>query len=100
MITENGICTSDDNARWDYICAHLENIHSAMDQGVRVIGYLYWSLLDNFEWHQGFAPRFGLIDVDYRTFQRTVRESAKKFSQICKSGKLDICSDRIQGEKK
>lgn len=89
MITENGICTSDDALRWDFIASHLRHIHKAMEQGVSVTGYLYWALLDNFEWDKGFGPRFGLIDVDYQTQQRTVRESAEKFGRVCKTGVLE-----------
>jgi len=89
MVTENGICTSEDALRWEFIAGHLRHIHRAMEQGVPVIGYLYWSLLDNFEWDKGFGPRFGLIDVDYKTQQRTVRESAKKFKQVCNTGLLE-----------
>jgi beta-glucosidase len=88
MITENGICTADDKTRWQYITDHLRNIHRAMKQGVNVTGYLYWSLLDNFEWDKGFGPRFGLIKVDYKNFKRTVRDSAKKYAMICKTGVL------------
>ncbi|MBF0569751.1 MAG: glycoside hydrolase family 1 protein [Candidatus Omnitrophica bacterium] len=88
MITENGICTSDDDLRWEFLSAHLRSIRLAMDQGVKVTGYLYWSLLDNFEWDKGFGPRFGLIDVDYKTYQRTVRPSAVKFAEVCKTGTL------------
>jgi len=88
MITENGICTDDDNQRWKYIYSHLQNIHRAMSKGIKVIGYLYWSLLDNFEWDKGFAPRFGLIKVDYATYKRTVRTSARKYAGVCKSGVL------------
>jgi beta-glucosidase len=89
LITENGICTQDDRQRWDYIYEHLKNIHAAWQQGVDVVGYLYWSLLDNFEWDKGFSPRFGLVDVNYDTFERTVRESAKKFAVVCKTGVLE-----------
>jgi len=89
MITENGICTSDDRQRWEFIAGHLTSIHKAMKAGVPVAGYLYWSLMDNFEWDKGFGPRFGLIDIDYKTQQRTVRESAVKFSQVCKTGILE-----------
>lgn len=88
IITENGICTQDDNLRWEYLYDHLANVHIAMGKGVNVIGYLYWSLMDNFEWDKGFGPRFGLIEVDYKTYKRTVRESAIKFSQVCKTGVL------------
>jgi beta-glucosidase len=89
MITENGICTLDDTQRWEFIYEHLKNIHQAIGEGVPVIGYLYWSLLDNFEWDKGFGPRFGLIDVDYSSYQRTVRESAKKLAQVYQSGVLN-----------
>jgi beta-glucosidase len=89
IITENGICTDDDGLRWGYIREHLKHIHRAMDQGADVRGYLYWSLLDNFEWDKGFGPRFGLVDVDYNTYERRVRDSAKKFAQVCKTGVLE-----------
>ena len=89
IIAENGICANDDQDRWEYIQSHLKNVHLAMEQGVKVEGYLYWSLMDNFEWAQGFTPRFGLIEVNYATQQRTLRESAKKFAQVCKTGKLE-----------
>jgi len=89
IITENGICTQDDNLRWDYIYGHLRNIYFAMERGVNVTGYLYWSLMDNFEWDKGFAPRFGLIEIDYKTYKRTVRESARKFAGVCKTGLLE-----------
>jgi beta-glucosidase len=89
MILENGICTSDDRQRWDFISSHLKNISLAMDKGIKVLGYIYWSLIDNFEWDKGFGPRFGLIGVDYTDFRRTVRESARKLSQVSKTGMLD-----------
>lgn len=82
FILENGICTSDDDMRWDYIKEHLKAIHAAMGSGVRLLGYLYWSLLDNYEWHNGFAPRFGLIEVDYSSYKRTVRKSAENFAGV------------------
>ena len=88
MITENGICTPDDKLRWKYIYEHLKNLYRAMKEGVQVTGYLYWSLMDNFEWDKGFGPRFGLIGIDYKTYTRTVRESARRFGQVCKTGIL------------
>lgn len=89
IITENGICTQDDGQRWEYIKSHLHQIHRAMQEGVPVKGYLYWSLMDNFEWDKGFGPRFGLIDIDYATHRRTIRESARKFGRVCESGILE-----------
>lgn len=88
MILENGICTADDALRWDFIRLHLEKLYLAMTKGVNILGYIYWSLLDNYEWDKGFGPRFGLIEVDYKTYARRIRESARKFAQVCRSGKL------------
>lgn len=89
IITENGICTQDDDLRWEYIYSHLKNVNLAIEKGINVAGYFYWSLIDNFEWDKGFAPRFGLIDIDYNTYKRTVRESAKRFAMVCKTGILE-----------
>ncbi len=89
MITENGICTEDDGLRWDFIKGHLTAIYKAMEKGVPVTGYLYWSLLDNFEWDKGFKPRFGLIEIDYPTQKRTIRQSALAFAQVCKKNILE-----------
>lgn len=75
-ITENGIADADDSRRADFIREHIRAVRDAIAQGVDVRGYLHWSLLDNFEWADGFAPRFGLIEVDYSTMERTVRPSA------------------------
>ncbi len=88
LITENGVCTERDEERWAYIRAHLLQVHRALSEGIEVWGYLYWSLLDNFEWAEGFKARFGLIEVDYKTQRRTVRESAKKFAEVCRTGEL------------
>lgn len=86
LITENGICTDDDDLRWEYICQHLAQLGLAIDQGVEVLGYIYWSLIDNFEWDKGFSPRFGLVDVDYQNYKRTIRPSAQKLAQVIKNG--------------
>lgn len=86
LITENGICTEDDDLRWDYIREHLEELSKAMDQGVKVIGYIYWSLIDNFEWDKGFGPRFGLVYIDYQSQKRTVKASARKLAQVIRNG--------------
>jgi beta-glucosidase len=88
LITENGICTQDDDLRWDYLRQHLKELSRAIDQGVEVIGYIYWSLIDNFEWDKGFTPRFGLVQVDYQNYKRTIRASAKKLAEVFKSGEL------------
>jgi beta-glucosidase len=88
IILENGISTDDDAQRWSFIRDHLFNLHRAIDNGADVLGYIHWSLLDNFEWDKGFSPRFGLIEVDYSTYKRSIRESARKFSDVCRTGVL------------
>ena len=60
-----------DRQRGRFIVDHLAWLHRAIDEGCDVRGYLHWSLLDNFEWAYGFGPRFGLVEVDYETFERT-----------------------------
>jgi beta-glucosidase len=60
-----------------------------MEKGVKVSGYFYWSLLDNFEWDKGFKPRFGLVDVGYSTYKRTPRQSAYEFARVCQTGILE-----------
>lgn len=81
-ITENGLADKEDTRRADFIRSHLRAIEAAQAKGVDVRGYLHWSLMDNFEWAEGFAPRFGLIEVDYVTQQRTVRPSARVYQAI------------------
>ncbi|MCX7927347.1 MAG: glycoside hydrolase family 1 protein [Candidatus Omnitrophica bacterium] len=88
IILENGICTLDDRQRWRYIYNHLKQVSEAIKRAVPVKGYLYWSLIDNFEWDYGFEPRFGLCAVDYSSYQRTIRESAYAYARICKTGLL------------
>ncbi|MCU0651480.1 MAG: glycoside hydrolase family 1 protein [Candidatus Omnitrophica bacterium] len=88
IITENGICTDDDSLRWEYIAEHLKSIHAAMEKGALVSGYIYWSLMDNFEWDKGFTPHFGLIGIDYHTYERKIRPSAQKFASVCRTGTL------------
>ena len=81
-ITENGIADATDKLRPDYLKSHLKEVAKAIDQGIDVRGYYYWSLLDNFEWIKGFTPRFGLFEVDYQTLQRRKRESATMYQRI------------------
>jgi beta-glucosidase len=84
LITENGCSTNDtvdadgrigDADRISYIDAHLTALHDAMDAGVDVLGYLTWSLMDNFEWAEEFSQRFGLVRVDFETLERTPKDS-------------------------
>lgn len=84
MILENGIATLDDSQRVRFIQNHLSEVGRAIKEGVHVQGYFYWSLLDNFEWAHGFGPRFGIVEMDYKTQQRKVRESAHVLSEMCR----------------
>jgi len=88
FILENGICTEDDDQRWSFIYEHLVQMHRAIAAGVKMLGYIYWSLMDNYEWDKGFSHRFGLIGINYGNYERTIRESAKKFSQVCLTNTL------------
>lgn len=84
LITENGMANRDfvmldgkvhDPQRVDFIHRYLRQLKRAVDEGVEVLGYQYWSILDNFEWTEGYEQRFGLVYVDYRTGERTVKDS-------------------------
>lgn len=82
IITENGIADAKDSLRSWFITQTLESCSKAMQNGVNLIGYLHWSLIDNFEWAYGFWPRFGLIEVDYQTLQRKPRPSALTYKSL------------------
>jgi beta-glucosidase/6-phospho-beta-glucosidase/beta-galactosidase len=88
FILENGTCVPDDALRWEFILQHLKSAHAARTHGVDLRGYLYWSLLDNFEWDKGFNRRFGLVEVDFATQQRRIRQSGRQFAEVCKTGLL------------
>jgi beta-glucosidase len=82
FVTENGLETENDARRVWYIDAALAGLHESIAKGVPVIGYLHWSLLDNFEWAQGYKPKFGLVAVDRTTFKRTPKASAEHLGRI------------------
>jgi beta-glucosidase len=86
-ITENGLADKFDEKREKFIQDHLFWINKAMQEGVDVRGFFYWSLLDNFEWDKGFWPRFGLIEIDYRTLERKPRKSYYAYKDIINSNK-------------
>jgi len=88
-ITENGIADAADTRRAAFITSHLAEVARALEDGIDVRGYLHWSLLDNFEWADGYAPRFGLYAVDYTTQARTLRPSGELFAQIVKSRHIE-----------
>jgi beta-glucosidase len=90
-VTENGAAYNDvveadgsvhDAERAEFLRLHLEAILDAIDEGVHVDGYFYWSLMDNFEWAWGYHKRFGIVRVDYDTLERTPKFSAKEYQRI------------------
>lgn len=93
MVTENGMADNDivrdgmveDEKRIRFMKDYIGNLKRAVDEGIPVLGYQYWSLLDNFEWAEGYGPRFGLIHVDYSTQKRVLKDSAAFYSQIIAS---------------
>ncbi len=87
-ITENGMADAKDEKRGWFIKETIKNIHRAIQEDVDVRGYLHWSFMDNFEWSDGFWPRFGLVEVDYQTLERRVRSSAWKYKEIIKKRNL------------
>ncbi len=91
-ITENGLADADadDSQRTEFIKNHLKYIYQSIQEGIKVKGYFYWSLLDNFEWDKGFWPRFGLVEIDYDSLTRKIRPSAFEYAQICKNNSLDL----------
>lgn len=93
MVSENGMADIDavsedgrvhDQKRIDFIKEYLSNTRRAVEEGVPVIGYQYWSIMDNFEWCEGYGPRFGLIHIDYETQKRTLKDSAYYYADIIK----------------
>ncbi|MEU7498624.1 GH1 family beta-glucosidase [Streptomyces griseofuscus] len=87
VITENGCSYEglDDQDRIAYLDAHLRALHDALTAGVDVRGYFVWSLMDNFEWAEGYARRFGLVHVDYETLERVPKASYHWFREVLRA---------------
>ncbi|MFI5183546.1 MAG: glycoside hydrolase family 1 protein [Vicinamibacteria bacterium] len=84
-VTENGIADAKGDKRGPYIRSHAHALSRAIGEGIPVRGYFYWSLMDNFEWAEGFAPRFGLYGVDYATLARIPAEGSEAFRDLAPS---------------
>ncbi len=87
-VTENGFSDADDSRRPRAILEHLAMIHRAISEGIPVRGYMYWTLVDNFEWNNGWGVRFGSIEVNPRTQRRVPRPSASMFGEICRANAI------------
>ena len=90
IVTENGVAFKDtlqdgrieDTDRVNYLKDHIEQVLRAKKEGVKVNGYFVWTLMDNFEWAEGFNPKFGLVHIDFKTQQRIVKDSGKWYAQF------------------
>lgn len=99
LVTENGFAGLDwihtdgavhDPQRIDFVRRYLTELGRAVDDGIDVRGYFYWSLMDNFEWADGYRQRFGLIHVDYKTLRRTLKDSARWYSSVIRTNGEDL----------
>jgi beta-glucosidase len=92
MVTENGVADATDALRPKFLEDHVAAMERAMARGARVQGYFHWSLVDNFEWHEGYAPRFGFFEVDYATQERRERPSAAVYRKVIASRRSKVTS--------
>lgn len=99
VFTENGYCNTDfvhldgavrDPQRIDFLRRYLREIRRACDEGMPVAGYFYWSILDNFEWAEGYKDRFGLVHVDYATQKRTPKDSYHWYRETIRDNGKDL----------
>jgi len=97
-VTENGCSYSEgpdrkgvvnDGRRIEFYRGYLDGVWRAIEKGADVRGYHAWSLMDNFEWAEGFAQRFGLVHVDFETGKRTLKESGRWFGQVAAGNALE-----------
>jgi beta-glucosidase len=97
ILTENGAAFKDevvndsvqDSKRVNFLQDHIQQVLLAKNEGAKVKGYFVWTLLDNFEWAEGFHPRFGLVHVDFETQKRVVKASGKWYSEFIKAAPID-----------
>jgi beta-glucosidase len=96
VVTENGMANADsehggfveDEARIEFHRRYLSEYGRAIEDGVPCLGYFLWSLMDNFEWAEGYSKRFGMIHVDYETQQRTLKDSAYWYSHVIAANEI------------
>ncbi|CAN7666447.1 family 1 glycosylhydrolase [Paenibacillus sp. LjRoot153] len=88
FVTEHGVATDDDDRRVEFIRKGLQGLHSCIEEGIDVRGYLHWSTFDNFEWNSGYGMKFGLIAVDRNTQERKVKKSAQYLGSIAQTNSM------------
>jgi beta-glucosidase len=89
VITENGISTADEQLRKRFLLDHVRELALAMEEGANVLGYFYWSLMDNFEWAEGFGARFGLAALDFATQRRLPTPAAAAYARIASRNRIE-----------
>jgi len=90
VVTEHGVATSDDAERVEFITEGLKSLHPLIEEGIPLRGYIHWSAFDNFEWASGYGMKFGLIEVDRATQERTMKPSARFLGRIARANKLTL----------
>jgi beta-glucosidase len=85
LVTESGIATAFDEKRISYVREAMREVLGCLAEGIDVRGYLYWTLLDNFEWSLGYGPKFGMVAVDRKTFARRPKSSAYWFGEVARA---------------
>ncbi len=85
IVTENGVSDASGTLRPGFLRSHVYSVSRALEEGIPIEGYFHWSLMDNFEWAEGFGPRFGLYGVDYETLERIPGPGAEEFRRIGRS---------------
>lgn len=104
MVTENGMASADivsadgcvhDKQRSRFIRNFTASLTRAVNEGIPLLGYQYWSILDNFEWCEGYAPRFGLIHVEYKTQKRTIKDSARVYEEIIRTNGANLWEAKV-----
>ncbi len=90
IVTENGMATTDDSRRLEYLQRALKCVVSSLEDGIDVRGDFCWSAFDNYEWVSGYGPKFGIVAVDRNTQQRSVKPSGKWFGAVARANRLGI----------
>ncbi len=102
LLSENGMASHDwvqldgkvhDPQRIDFMKRYLRELHRSIEDGAQVMGYMYWSVMDNFEWADGYDKRFGLVHVDYQTQKRTIKDSGYFYGDVIRTNGEAIFED-------
>lgn len=103
MVTENGMAAHDalspdgrchDPERAAFLDEFIGHMKRAADEGIPLLGYQHWSVMDNFEWCEGYGPRFGLAYVDYRTQRRIIKDSGLHYADIIRANGENLLEAR------